>query len=96
MTNPRVVQFSHFSVKEFLMSDRLATSRSDISHYHISLLDAHTLLAQASLAVLLRDPDANGHADSAVLAEYSAEHWVTHARFENVSSQLRDGIARSL
>jgi hypothetical protein len=54
-----VVQFSHFSVKEFLMSDRLATSRRDISQYHISLVDAHTVLAQASLAVLLRDPDVN-------------------------------------
>ena len=32
-----VVQFSHFSVKEFLMSDRLATSTRDISQYHISL-----------------------------------------------------------
>ncbi len=32
-----VVQFSHFSVKEFLMLDRLAASTGDISHYHISL-----------------------------------------------------------
>ncbi|KAH9165956.1 hypothetical protein EDB89DRAFT_2132382 [Lactarius sanguifluus] len=52
-----VVQFSHFSVKEFLMSNRLATSTGDISQYHISLEDAHTVLAQASLGVLLRDPD---------------------------------------
>ncbi|KAN0127634.1 hypothetical protein V8E53_014553 [Lactarius tabidus] len=87
-----VVQFSHFSVKEFLMSDRLATSRRDISQYHISLADAHTLLARASLAVLLRDPDANGHADSATLARYAAKHWTTHAQFENVASQVRDGM----
>ena len=87
-----IVQFSHFSVKEFLMSDRLASSRRDISQYHISLLDAHTLLAQASLAVLLRDPDVDGHADSTGLAEYAAEHWMTHARVENVASQVRDGM----
>ncbi|KAN0127965.1 hypothetical protein V8E53_014219 [Lactarius tabidus] len=87
-----IVQFSHFSVKEFLMSDRLATSRRDISHYHISLSDAHTLLAQASLAVLLRDPDPNGNADSAVLAGYAAEYWMTHVRIENVTSQVRDGM----
>ncbi|KAH9073597.1 hypothetical protein EDB83DRAFT_84335 [Lactarius deliciosus] len=31
-----IVQFSHFSVKEFLMSDRLAKSTGDISQYHIS------------------------------------------------------------
>ena len=87
-----IVQFSHFSVKEFLMSDRLASSRRDISQYHISLLDAHTLLAQASLAVLLRDPDVDGHADGEVLARYAAQHWMTHARFENVASRVRDGM----
>ena len=87
-----VVQFSHFSVKEFLMSDRLATSRRDISQYHISLLDAHTLLAQASLAILLRDPDVDDHADSGVLANYAAEHWTTHARVEDVASQVRDAM----
>ncbi|KAH9983395.1 hypothetical protein BJV74DRAFT_622140 [Russula compacta] len=32
--NSRVVQFSHFSVKEFLTSDRLATSKMDGSRYH--------------------------------------------------------------
>ncbi|KAN0141385.1 hypothetical protein V8E53_001141 [Lactarius tabidus] len=87
-----VVQFSHFSVKEFLMSDRLATSKRDISQYHISLEDANTLLAQSSLAVLLRDPDVNNHADNAPLAGYAAKHWATHAQFKNVASRLRDGM----
>ena len=86
-----VVQFSHFSVKEFLMSNRLATSTRDISQYHISLEDAHTVLAQASLGVLLRDPDVT-NADNAPLARYAAEHWVTHARVENVASRVRDGM----
>jgi hypothetical protein len=47
-----VVQFSHFSVKEYLTSDRLALS-SDVSCYHILLEPAHTILAQACLGVLL-------------------------------------------
>ena len=87
-----VVQFSHFSVKEFLMSDRLASSRRGISQYHISLLEAHTLLTQASLAVLLRNPDVDGLADSGALADYAAEHWTAHARVGNVASQFRDGM----
>ena len=87
-----VVQFSHFSVKEFLMSDRLATSRRDISQYHISLEDAHTLLTRASLAVLLRDPEVNSSADSAPLAGYAAEYWVTHAQIKNIASRFRDGM----
>ena len=88
----RVVQFSHFSVKEFLMSDRLATSTRDISQYHISLEDSHTVLAQASLGVLLQDPDVKNGADSGPLARYAAEHWVTHAQVENVASRIRDGM----
>ncbi|KAH9016032.1 hypothetical protein EDB85DRAFT_1828171, partial [Lactarius pseudohatsudake] len=45
----QVVQFSHFSVKEFLTSDRLATSKGDASHFHIIAEPAHTTLAQACL-----------------------------------------------
>ena len=87
-----VVQFSHFSVKEYLMSDRLANSMGDISQYHISLDDAHTLLAQASLSVLLRDPDVTNDADSAPLARYAAAHWVIHAQVENVVSRVHNGM----
>jgi hypothetical protein len=50
----RVVQFSHFSVKEFLTSARLATSSGDVSRYHIVLEPAHTILAQACMSVLLQ------------------------------------------
>ncbi|KAH8984375.1 hypothetical protein EDB86DRAFT_3084585 [Lactarius hatsudake] len=49
-----VVQFSHFSVKEFLTSERLATARPELSRYHILPHLAHTLLARASLSVLLQ------------------------------------------
>ena len=87
-----VVQFSHFSVKEYLMSDRLATSTRDISQYHISLEAAHTLLAQASLAVLLRDPDVINQVNNAPLAGYAAQYWMKHAQVENVASRVCDGM----
>jgi len=41
------VQFSHFSVKEFLTSPCLATSSQDVSWYHIALETAHVVLAQS-------------------------------------------------
>ena len=56
-SNSPIVQFSHFSVKEFLMSDRLSTLSKDISRYHIVLEDANTLIASACLGVLLHDSD---------------------------------------
>jgi len=56
----QVVQFSHFSVKEFLTSERLACLSGDVSRYHILLEPAHTILVQACLGVLLRlDDDVN-------------------------------------
>ena len=85
-----VVQFSHFSVKEFLMSDRLAMSTGDISQYHISHSDAHTMFARACLGVLLQDPDVTNRTDP--LAGYAAEYWVAHAQVENVASRVRGGM----
>ena len=49
----RVVQFSHFSVKEYLTANRLAEPIRDVSRYHIRLEAAHTILARACLGVLL-------------------------------------------
>ena len=90
-----VVQFSHFSVKEFLTSDRLATSKIDASRYHHILLDpARTIMAQACLSVLLQlDP----HIDKASikefpLAEYAGEHFGDHAESESVLSHILTGV----
>ena len=91
---PPVIQFSHFSVKEFLTSTRLFEATDSISRYHVSMTPAHTLAAQACFGILL-------HLDKAVttdslknlpLAEYAAKHWVDHARFEGVLRKVEDGM----
>jgi ankyrin repeat protein len=94
-SDSRVVQFSHFSVKEYLTSPRLARSPSvDVSRFHIDLEAAHTIMAQACLAILLRLGEQDGGSDSkrSPLVEYAAQHWVEHAQFEKVSSRVRDGM----
>ena len=91
----QVVQFSHFSVKEFLTSSRIAGSSTDVSRFHILLEPAHTILAKACLGVLLRLGelvDEDNVEENFPLARYAAEHWVDHARFENVSSHIREGM----
>jgi len=91
----RIVQFSHFSVKEYLISDRLATStREEILRYHIPIEAAHLVLARACLGVLLK---LDGSIDrdrikSFPLARYAAEYWTTHAQFGSVSSRIKDGM----
>ena len=90
----QVVQFSHFSVKEYLTSDRLANASRNVSCYHILPEFAHTILAQACLGVLLRLDDHvdEENAGDIPLANYAAEHWVDHARFKGVSSPVQDAV----
>ena len=88
----RVVQFSHFSVKEFLTSARLATSGQDVSRYHIVLQPAHIVLAQACMSILLQLHDCDEQNDvekNAPLAIYAAEYWVRHAQFEDAASRMK-------
>ena len=84
----RVIQFSHFSVKEFLTSYRLSTYQGDNSRFHIKEEPAHLTLAQACLGTLL-------HLDgSSNLEGYASEHWVEHAQFQTVSSKIEVGMRR--
>ena len=88
----RAVQFSHFSVKEYLTSARLATSNQDASRYHVALKPAHTILGQACVSVLLQlgDDDESSDADNhGPLAIYAAQYWVRHAQFEDVVSCIK-------
>ena len=91
----RVVQFSHFSVKEFLTSPRLATSNGGVSHFRIVLEPAHIILAQACMSVLLRSDNSVEQIDvrnSSPLDKYAAEHWVAHTQLGNASSCLRKAM----
>jgi ankyrin repeat protein len=90
----RIVQFSHFTVKEYLTENRLAESIKDVSRYHIRLEAAHTIFAQACLGVLLHLDDRVDRDDieNFPLAQYAAQHWTKHARSTNASSPIRIGM----
>jgi hypothetical protein len=89
----RVVQFSHMSVKEFLTSNHLKISTGNLSTYQILPGHAHTILAQACLGLLLDLDDGNdNNVKDTPLALYAAQHWVTHAQFEDVASRVEDGM----
>ena len=88
----QVVQFSHFSVKEFLTSDRLYNAEERVSRYYISLERAHVIATQACLGTLTQLSNQKNRDDDYYLAKYAGQHWVDHARFGNVSSQTRDAI----
>jgi hypothetical protein len=91
----KIVQFSHFSVKEFLTSDRLQTSNvGNICQFYVPLEPAHTILARACLTVLLQMDEKVDKKRLATfpLAFYAAQHWTDHAKFEDVALQIQDSM----
>ena len=93
----KIVQFSHFSVKEFLTSDRLRISDvGSICHYHIPLDAAHNILARACLTVLLQLDEGidKGRLVTFPLAFYAAQYWFVHAKHEGVARRVQDAMER--
>ena len=87
----RIVQFSHFSVKEFLTSDRIA-SCMDVSQFHIPIEPSHAILAQACLGALLCLED-HTNKDSVwkiPLYQYATEYLVEHVQVGNVELEIKD------
>jgi ankyrin repeat protein len=79
-----VMEFSHYSVQEYLTSSRITEGR--VSRYYISLEPAHLFLTQACLCFLLQ---LNKHVtktsiEKLPLARYAGQHWADHAEFGNV------------
>jgi len=91
-----IVQFSHFSVKEFLTSNRLEVSDvGNICQYYVPLEPAHAILAQACVAVLLqldKEEDIE-RVRELPLVSYATENWVSHTKFEDVASRIQDTLA---
>jgi ankyrin repeat protein len=74
-----------------LTSDRVRTS---IGRYHIPLDTAHTILARACLTVLVQlDEDVDKkRLEGFPLALYAAQHWVDHAKYEDVVLRIQDAM----
>ena len=94
----RIVQFSLFSVKEFLTSSRLATASGEVSNYYIDLEPVHTILVQACLGVLLQiqhGVDRRTRKDHPARYRYAAEHWGYSCPIRGgvVTFTQRDGIS---
>ena len=102
--NSQVIQFSHFSVKEYLTSDRLAIAAGDVSRYHIVSEAAHLILVRACHAALFNldnhgnencnetnvDGGNKNNNEDMPLFKYAAEHWTSHAQVGDVSSHIKD------
>ena len=92
MDGSPVIQFSHFSVKEYLTSTRIAEGR--VSRYSIPLEPAHLFVTQACLSFLLQLDKhvTKDYIQDSPLARYGGQYWAEYAEFGHVSSHAEDMI----
>jgi ankyrin repeat protein len=99
-----VVQFAHFTVKEYLTATLHAEPKDTISRFRVSMTSAHTTVAQGCLDLLLRLDDCDDDAvtkdsqEDFLLADYAADYaaecWFAHAQIKDVSSKVEDRMKR--
>jgi hypothetical protein len=89
-----VIQFSHFSVKEYLTSSRITQGR--MSRYYIALEPAHLFVTQACLSILLQLDKhvTKKRIEELPLARYAGQYWAYNAEFGDVSIHTEDMIKR--
>ena len=79
-----VLQLSHFSVKEYLVSDRMRNVTTKVSRYSIESQATHVFLARNCILYLLQFNNSKVDWSSGdreyPLARYSAQYWFKHAR----------------
>ena len=89
-----VMQFAHFSVKEYLTSTRIA--EGPLSRYYVPLEPANHFVAQACLSILLQLDKhvTKPNIEESPLARYAGQYWAEHAEFGDVAYPLEDMIKR--
>ena len=97
--DPRViVQLAHFTVKEYLISQRIQKGR--LKQYSIQEVDANAFIAESSLAYLLQFDEPDSLTTKSVgdfpLADYAAEYWTEHARLAERDSNLAPLLSMEL
>jgi len=86
------IKLSHFTVKEYLLSDRVE------KNFSISEKMSHSRISEISVAYLLQfqsfEPLTKATLDSSPLARYAAEHWIDHAKSGGMDSGVLKLISR--
>jgi hypothetical protein len=97
--------FVHYSVQEFLLSDRLAKAGSEISVYALDPKTAHTEIARICLGFLDYDDfggpytsreDFKNRTAKFPFLKYAASEWPFHATQQDVETELTGSILKLL
>jgi hypothetical protein len=86
----RVIGLAHYSVQEYLVSDRIRQGQA--KQYSMSKTECHSAITKGSLMYLLQlqQPTTADILESCALAKYAAEFW--HSHFEAGGEAAEEGL----
>ncbi|KAI0313369.1 ankyrin repeat-containing domain protein [Amylostereum chailletii] len=78
------VQFAHFSVQEYLLSERLSAT-DGVSFYHLDAMPSHIAMVQLCLSMLLHSGGALEEYPFTChpFAVYAAQYWIAHTQYND-------------
>ena len=92
--NAKVFLLAHFSVKEYLVSERCCQGRAAL--YSMQSTASNEFIAKSCLAYLLQfgnpDPSSLEHVEKFKLVEYAAEFWIAHVQATQEMSNALIGL----
>jgi ankyrin repeat protein len=88
LADPRILSLAHYSVQEYLVSDRI--KQGPANQYHMQEGEIHEAIMKGCIGYLnqFQGPISTAQFDISALAMYSAEFWVSH--FEQAGDEKED------
>ncbi|RII13199.1 hypothetical protein CUC08_Gglean004499 [Alternaria sp. MG1] len=80
LADPRIISLAHYSVQEYLVSDRI--KQGPANQYHMQEGESHEAIMKGCIGYLNQSqgPISTAQFDISALAIYSAEFWISHFR----------------
>lgn len=80
LVDPRILSLAHYSVQEYLVSDRI--KQGSAKQYHMQEVESHEAIMRGCIGYLnqFQGPITDAQFDISALAMYSAEFWNSHFR----------------
>jgi ankyrin repeat protein len=78
LADPRILSLAHYSVQEYLVSDRI--KQGPANQYHMQEGESHEAIMKGCIGYLnqFQGPISTAQFDISALAMYSAEFWISH------------------
>jgi ankyrin repeat protein len=96
LADPRILSLAHYSVQEYLVSDRI--KRGPAKQYHMREVESHEAMTKGCIGYLnqFQGPISTAQFHISALAMYSAQFWISHLKKAGDETEIICRLALSV